>query len=226
MSDTLIEACVESVESAIQAQAGGAHRVELCAALSEDGLTPSVGTIALARERLTIGLFVLIRPRGGDFRYTPEEYETMARDVLAAQKLGADGVVIGALTESGQVDRDGIRRLMAAAHPLPVTFHRAFDASRDLDEALDVLQELGVRHVLTSGGAPSAEEGIPVLKRLVARGSRVSILAGGGIGANARKIVEETGVQEIHFRGTRLGTVRTALAQPSRGSTRTSTSMP
>jgi copper homeostasis protein len=205
MLDTLIEACVDSVESAIQAQAGGAARVELCAALGEGGTTPSPGTIEVARERLTIGLFVLIRARGGDFRYTSEEYETMARDVTAAKTLGADGVVVGALTEAGQVDRDCIRRLIEAAHPLPVTFHRAFDASRNLDEALDVLQELGVRRVLTSGGERTAEAGIPKLKHLVGQaGDRITILAGGGIDeTNAARIVRETGVREIHLRGTR-----------------------
>ena len=223
MLDIQIEACVDSVESAVQAQAGGAHRVELCAALEVGGTTPSHDAIALTRERLTIGLFVLIRARGGDFCYTPEEYETMARDVLAAKGLGADGVVVGALTERGEVHRDGVRRLLEAAHPLPVTFHRAFDASRDLDEALDVVQELGVRRILTSGGAPSAEAGVPVLKRLVANADRVTILAGGGIGANARRIIEETGVREIHFRAARLRTVMDQLAV---GSIRTSTSRP
>ena len=207
MLDTLIEACVDSVESAIQAQAGGAHRVELCTALDVGGTTPAYDTIARARERLSIPLFVLIRPRGGDFRYTQEEYETMARDVLASRKLGADGVVMGALTEGGEVDREGIRRLLETAHPLPVTFHRAFDASRDLDDSLDVIQELGVQRVLTSGGAPTAEAGIPVLKRLVGRADGTSILACGTIGANARRIVEETGVREIHLRASRLHTV-------------------
>lgn len=212
MLDIQIEACVDSVESALAAQAGGAHRVELCAALSEGGTTPSAGAIALARERLSIGLFVLIRPRGGDFLYTPEEYEVTARDVLTARKLGADGIVIGALTADGQVDRDGVRRLLEAAYPLPVTFHRAFDAARDLDEALDVLQVLGVRRVLTSGGAATAEEGIPGLKRLVERGGGVSILAAGTIGANARRIVLETGVREIHMRASRLPAVMAQLA--------------
>jgi copper homeostasis protein len=205
MLDIQIEACVDSVESAIQAQAGGAARVELCAALGEGGTTPSPGTIEVARERLTIALFVLIRARGGDFRYTSEEYETMARDVTAAKELGAEGVVVGALTETGQVDRDGVRRLIDAAHPLPVTFHRAFDASRDLDEALDVLQELGVQRVLTSGGERTAEAGIGQLKRLVSQArDRITILAGGGIDeSNAARIVRETGVREIHLRGTR-----------------------
>jgi copper homeostasis protein len=213
MLDIQIEACVDSVESATNAEAGGAHRVELCSALSAGGTTPSHGTIALARERLSIGLFVLIRPRGGDFCYLPQEYESMARDVLAAKGLGADGVVLGALTELGEVDRDGVRRLLEAAHPLPVTFHRAFDASRDLDEALDVIEELGFRRILTSGGAPTAAEGIPVLKRLVGRAHQLSILAGGGIGKDARRIVQETGVREIHLRGTRLRTVVEELAR-------------
>ena len=212
MLDITIEACVESVESAVTAQAGGAHRVELCANLNIGGTTPLPETIARARQRLTIGLFVLIRPRGGDFCYTPEEYETMGREVLAAKSLGADGVVIGGLTVQGEVDRMGVRRLVEAAHPLPVTFHRAFDASRNLDEALDVIQGLGVQRILTSGGAPTAEEGIPVLKRLVARARGVSILACGTIGANARTIIEETGVREIHLRGIRLPAVVNALA--------------
>lgn len=205
MLDTLIEACVDSVDSAIQAQAGGAARVELCAALGEGGTTPSLGTIALARERLRIGLFVLIRARGGDFRYTTDEYETMVRDVTTAKELGADGVVVGALSPAGQVDQEGVRRLLEAAHPLPVTFHRAFDASRDLDEALDVLQSLGVRRVLTSGGERTALAGIGKLKELVGRtGDGITILAGGGIDeTNAARIVKETGVREIHLRGTR-----------------------
>jgi len=186
--------------------------VELCTALEVGGTTPTHDAILRTRERLTIGLFVLIRPRGGDFRYLPEEYETMARDVLAAKALGADGVVIGGLTEGGEVDRDGVGRLLEAAHPLPATFHRAFDASRDLDEALDVIQELGFRRILTSGGAPTAEEGIPALRRLVARANPASILACGTIGENARSIVAQTGVREIHMRVTRLRAVVNALA--------------
>ena len=211
MLDIKIEACVESVESALAAQAGGAHRVELCTALDVGGTTPTRDTIARARDRLTIGLFVLVRPRGGDFRYTQEEYETMVRDVLTAKRLGADGVVVGGLTERGDVDREGVRRLLEVANPLPVTFHRAFDASRNLDESLDVVQELGLKRVLTSGGAPTAEAGIPVLKRLVAKADRVSILACGTIGANARRIVQETGVREIHLRAARLHTVMDQL---------------
>ena len=223
MLDIQIEACVDSVESAVQAQAGGAHRVELCDALDVGGTTPSRDTMAGTRERLKIGLFVLIRPRGGDFCYTTEEYETMARDVLKAKSLGADGVVIGGLTQGGEVDRSGIRRLLEAAHPLPVTFHRAFDASRNLDESLDVIQELGLQRILTSGGAPTAEEGIPDLRRLVAKADPLSILACGTIGANVRTIVGETGVREVHMRATRL---RAVVDQLTLGSTRTSTSMP
>lgn len=223
MLDIQIEACVDSVGSAVDAQAGGAHRVELCTALDVGGTTPSPETIALVRERLKIGLFVLIRPRGGEFCYTPEEYETMTRDVLRAKALGVDGVVVGALTDRGEVDQEGVRRLLEAAHPLPVTFHRAFDASRNLDEALDVVQELGVQRILTSGGAATAEEGIPALRRLVTRARTVSILACGTIGANAGRIIQETGVKEIHMRGTRL---RAVMDQLTLGSIRTSTAMP
>ena len=205
MLDIQIEACVDTVESATQAQAGGAARVELCAALGEGGTTPSLGTIAVARERLKIGLFVLIRPRGGDFRYTPDEYETMTRDVAAAKSAGADGLVFGALTADGEVDRAGMSRLLDAARPLPVTFHRAFDAARNLDEALEVLLGLGVDRVLTSGGEATAGAGIPTLARLVRQaGAGLTILAGGGVDeSNALRIVRETGVRELHLRGTR-----------------------
>jgi len=204
MLDIQIEACVDTVESATQAQAGGAARVELCAALGEGGTTPSLGTIAVARERLKIGLFVLIRPRGGDFRYTPDEYETMTRDVAAAKSAGADGLVFGALTADGEVDRAGMSRLLDAARPLPVTFHRAFDAARNLDEALEVLLGLGVDRVLTSGGEATAGAGIPTLARLVRQaGAGLTILAGGGVDeSNALRIVRETGVRELHLRGT------------------------
>ena len=152
----LVEACVDTVSSALAAQSGGAARVELCADLVEGGTTPSAGTIAVARERLQIALFVIIRPRGGDFLYAPHEYDTMLKDLSLAKQLDANGVVIGALSANGTIDRDGTRRLLDAARPLPVTFHRAFDLTRDLQEALDVLVELGVDRVLTSGGAPTA----------------------------------------------------------------------
>src|SRR5690606_35596625 len=131
--------------------------------------TPSAGTIALARERLRIPLFVLVRPRGGDFLYDADEVDVMRRDIEVARSLGADGVVIGALTPDGRVDEQATRALIAAARPMRVTFHRAFDAVRDPREALETLVALGADRVLTAGGAPSALEGADALRRLVAQ---------------------------------------------------------
>ena len=202
-SPVLVEACVDTVASALAAEAGGAARVELCANLVEGGTTPSAGTIALARERLGIALFVLVRPRGGDFLHDDDEVAVMRRDVDAARRLGADGVVVGALTPDGRVDARAMRVLLDAARPMPVTFHRAFDAARDPDEALDALVALGVDRVLTSGGAASALEGAAALRRLVAQaGGRLAVLAGGGLTADTvGPVVRASGVREVHVRG-------------------------
>ena len=199
----LVEACVDTVASALAAEAGGAGRVELCANLVEGGTTPSAGTIALARERLAIPLFVLVRPRGGDFLHDADEVETMRRDVEAARRLGADGVVIGALTADGQVDAATTRLLVDAARPMRVTFHRAFDAARDPAEALEALVALGVDRVLTSGGAPSALDGAAALGALVRQAAgRLTILAGGGLTpATVGAVVAASGVREVHVRG-------------------------
>lgn len=205
MSPILIEACVDSVESASAAQAGGAGRVELCDNLIEGGTTPSAGTIELARKQLSIGLAVLIRPRGGDFLYSELEYDVMRQDVTVAKDLGADVLVVGGLTREGRVDVDGVGRLLEAAHPLPVTFHRAFDVARDPAEALEALIGMGVRRVLTSGQEATALAGIRTLARLVRQAAgRIGILAGGSVDeTNIAQIVRDTGVQEVHVRGTR-----------------------
>jgi len=196
----LVEACVESVESAVAASAGGADRVELCDDLVEGGTTPSAGSIRLARERLDIGICVMIRPRGGDFLYTDLEFEIMRDDIGVAKRLGADGIVLGLLRADGGIDRERTARLVDDAAPLPVTFHRAFDVSRDPMESLETLIGLGVRRVLTSGQKASAIESLDVLRRLVdTAGDRITILAGGGITAdNAARIVTATGVREVH----------------------------
>jgi len=204
VATVLVEACVDTVASAIAAETGGAGRLELCDDLVEGGTTPSIGTISLVRERVTIPLFVIVRPRGGDFLYDADDLTVMRRDIDAARAAGADGVVIGALTADGRVDAELTRRLIESARPMAVTFHRAFDVVRDQDEALDTLLALGVDRVLTSGGAPTAIEGIPRLRQLVARaGDALAILAGGRIDAsNAARIVAETGARELHVRGT------------------------
>jgi copper homeostasis protein len=201
----LVEACVDSVVSARRAAAAGAGRLELCANLVEGGVTPSLGMIAMIRERVSIPLHVLIRPRGGDFLYDEDEVAVMLRDIADCRATGADGIVVGALSAGGAVDREITRRLIDAARPLAVTFHRAFDLTRDAGLALEELVSLGIERVLTSGQARTAEAGLPLLAGLVAEaGARITILAGGGIDeSNAARIVRETGVREIHVRGRR-----------------------
>jgi copper homeostasis protein len=200
----LIEACVDSVPSALAAEAGGAGRVELCDNLIEGGTTPSAGTIAEAKARLRIPVFVMIRPRGGDFLYSDVEYDVMLRDVAHARALGADGLVLGLLDGSGAVDVERTRTIVEAARPLPVTFHRAFDVARDADEALTTLMSLGIERVLTSGQAPTASEGAELIARLVQRAAgRIGILPGCGIDeTNVRELVTQTGAREVHVRGT------------------------
>ena len=202
MSPILIEACVDSVPSAIAAEAGGAGRVELCDDLIEGGTTPSAGTIAECRARLRIPVFVIIRPRGGDFLYSDVEYDVMRRDIAHARSLGADGVVLGLLHADGTVDRERTRALVEMARPQPVTFHRAFDVARDPEEALDALIGLGVERVLTSGQAPTAPEGAELIARLVQRAAgRIGILPGCGIDeTNVRELVAQTGAREVHVR--------------------------
>jgi copper homeostasis protein len=199
----LIEACVDSVESAVAAEKGGAARVELCAALLEGGLTPSAGAIALARAKLGIGLQVIIRPRSGDFLYSESEHEVMLEDVESTKRLGADGVVIGALDKEGRVDVSKTRALVERARPMSVTFHRAFDMARDPFEALETLVDMGVDRILTSGQEESAVAGLDLLRELVQRASdRIVIMPGGNIHErNIEKILRETKASELHVTG-------------------------
>jgi copper homeostasis protein len=195
-----LEVCVDSIEGAVAAEEAGATRVELCANLRESGTTPSAGAIELAKELIRIPFHIMIRSRPGDFCYSTTELEVMARDIESAKRLGAAGVVLGVLTRDGDVDACATRRLMEAARPLEVTFHRAFDVVRDPMDALERLVDLGAERVLTSGGEESAEEGIGFIRRLVeAAGGRIVVIAGAGVNAaNAERIVRETGVREVH----------------------------
>jgi len=200
----LVEACVDSIESAAAAADGGADRLELCANLIEGGTTPSMGTIALARE-LDLVLHVMIRPRGGDFCYTAREFASMRRDVREARQLGADGVVFGILAPDGTIDTERTRILLEDARPLSVTVHRAFDVTRETRDALDTLIALGVDRVLTSGQQPTVPQGLDVIADLVRRSAgRIGILPGGGItAANAAEVVRRTGVCEVHVHAAR-----------------------
>jgi copper homeostasis protein len=196
-----LEICIDCPASARAAGEGGADRVELCANLPDGGTTPSLGTIRAVRRVFGGGLMVIIRPRGGDFLFDPDEIAEMLDDIQAARDAGADGVVIGCLTAEGAVDTELCARLVEAAGPLDITFHRAFDMSRDLDEALDAIASLGIARILTSGGAPDVPGGIGRLAALVKRASgRVSIMPGGGVvPENVGEIVRATGVREIHL---------------------------
>lgn len=199
----LIEACVDALDAALAAESGGASRVELCANLAQGGVTPSAGLIAAVVNALRIPVFVLIRPRTGDFLYSAAELDVMRRDIEIALSLGASGIVLGALDSAGDVDAPAMRALVASARPLPVTFHRAFDYARDQEAALQALVEIGVERVLTSGGAASALQGADRLAALRAlAANRIVILAGGAITPeNVRDVVARSGVTEVHLRG-------------------------
>lgn len=199
----LIEVCLDSAESARAAEDGGADRVELCADLLEGGITPSAGLIATTRRLITIGLQVMIRPRGGDFCYSEAEVDCMLHDIVVARDLGADGVVFGVLEPDGTIDRGLSERLIEASRPLSVTFHRAFDMSRDPFEALDTLIELGVDRLLTSGQEGSVIEGLDLVSQLVERAAdRLIVMPGCGITPrNLRRVLDTTGAREAHVVG-------------------------
>lgn len=200
-SNITVEICVDSVESAVAAQEGGADRVELCDNLMEGGTTPSCGAIEVARRLLRIKLHVIVRPRGGDFLYSDIEFEVMKRDIEAAKRLGVDGVVIGILDSAGNIDLARTRELTDLARPMSVTFHRAFDVCRDPFEAVDQLAAIGIDRILTSGQEATAVEGLDLLADLVRHaGDRITIMACGNLNErNLRKVVEATGVKEVHF---------------------------
>lgn len=203
MDDYKIEICANSVESAIEAERGGAYRVELCAGMPEGGTTPSSGEIKMARAYLDIRLHVIIRPRGGDFLYSPLEQQIMLHDIETARQAGADGVAFGCLTADGEIDIPFMKRLIDASGDMSVTFHRAFDMCRNPRKALEEIIALGCDRILTSGQQITAEKGIPLLKELYEQAhQRIIIMPGCGINANnIRKIAEKTGCKEFHFSG-------------------------
>lgn len=196
-----VEICVESPAGARAAQAGGADRVELCCALALGGLTPSHAALAEALAPGGLPVVALVRPRSGDFLYSPAEFAALERDLLHARELGVAGIATGVLTAGGEIDAQRLGRLVEAARPLPLTFHRAFDQVRAPRAALARLLELGVARVLTSGGAETAQAGQAVLRELVeAAEGRLEVVAAGTVRAeNVRALLQATGVRAVHL---------------------------
>jgi copper homeostasis protein len=197
----ICEICVDSVAGVRAAKDAGANRVELCAGLIEGGITPSRGMIRQARGIGGIGLHVMIRPRGGDFLFDDDEMSTMLSDIEIAKAEGADGVVIGLLTAEGEVDVARTSELTSLARPLSVTFHRAFDMTRDPFQAIETLIGLGIDRVLSSGQETTVLEGLPLLAEVISRvGNRIVVMPGGGITSrNVERIVSALAPREIHF---------------------------
>lgn len=200
-----IEICAGSVQSALAAEQGGADRIELCSALSEGGLTPSPGIMKYVCDKLSIPVFMLIRPRAGDFCYSDAEFETMVNDIAIAVKYGAKGIVCGILNPDGSVDTIRMKEIIRISSPLPVTFHRAFDMTRDPFEALEEIINLGCSRLLTSGQAVSAPDGADLIKKLtVIAAGKLIIMPGSGIKpSNFFKIAEITGAREFHLSAAR-----------------------
>lgn len=195
-----MEVCANSLTSALAAQEGGAIRVELCDNLPEGGTTPSYAQIALAKQMLTIKVYPIIRPRGGDFLYSALEFELMKMDIKTCKSLNCDGVVIGILKADGCVDLERCAELVALAAPMPVTFHRAFDMSNDLEKALEDIIGLGCERILTSGGESSAIKGAAKIAKLIKQANgRIKIMPGAGVTAtNITDLINLTGATEFH----------------------------
>lgn len=201
MNDTpVIEVCVDSLESARAAEEAGANRIELCQALFEGGLTPSAGLLESVRKNVCLEIAVMIRPRGGDFCYTEDEFEVMKRDLVWAKTHGAELIVLGVLEADGTIHRERTRMLCDLAAPLPVTFHRAFDMTVDPRAALETLIDLGAERVLTSGQERTALEGLDLIAELVRQaGDRIIVMPGGGLSErNLAKVLRISGAREFH----------------------------
>ncbi|GAB3501314.1 copper homeostasis protein CutC [Spirosoma knui] len=211
-----VEICAYSLASCLAAQQAGAHRIELCGGLAEGGTTPSAGLIQLVKQQVQIPVFVMIRPRGGDFLYTETELAVMEADIHLVKALGADGIVLGCLTPDGSIDEAITRRLIELANPLPVTFHRAFDMAHNPTEALEAVIRTGAARILTSGQQSTAEAGLPLLRELVKQaGGRIEIMAGAGVNADNAQLFAQAGVDAIHSSGSTKESSRMEFRQPT-----------
>lgn len=212
----LLEVCAYSLDSCITAQKAGAGRIELCGGMAEGGTTPSAGLIQLARQHLHIPLYVMIRPRGGDFLYSDTELAVMKADISLVKALGADGLVLGILQADGTVDEVKTRALVEQAHPLPVTFHRAFDMTRDPLEALEAVIRTGAIRILTSGQHQTAETGLSVIQQLAQQAAgRIEIMAGAGVNAGNATLLIEAGAHALHSSGSQTESSRMVFRQPA-----------
>ncbi|GBL82639.1 Copper homeostasis protein cutC [Araneus ventricosus] len=200
--DLKLEICIESITSALAAEEGGADRIELCQALEVGGVTPSIGLMKMVKKLLKIPVFMLVRPRAGNFVYSPEEISFMEEDIRTGVNLGIDGFVTGALRTNGRIDKEACSRLIGAANGLPVTFHRAFDMSIS-NQPLQEIIDLGFQRILTSGRCSTAHEGMLSIKTLIEEAnSRIIIMPGSGISPlNLQEIMETTGAVEFHSSG-------------------------
>lgn len=217
----MLEVIAFTIESCHIAAAAGADRIELCDNPGEGGTTPSYGMLAKAREATTLALFPIIRPRGGDFLYSTDEFDIMLTDIDQCRRLGCDGIVAGLLTEDGAVDKHRTRLLVEAAYPMEVTFHRAFDRTTDPLQALEDIIDCGCQRILTSGQKPTATEGADLIRTLVkVAGDRIIIMPGSGIRSdNIASLKNETGAMEFHSSARTTHTGRMKSASPIAGDT-------
>jgi len=197
-----IEVCCYSLADCFAAQQVGANRIELCGGLSDGGLTPSAGLIQLVKQQISLPVYVMIRPRGGDFVYDESEVAVMQADINLAKQADVDGVVLGCLNPNGTVDEQLTRQLVDIAYPLPITFHRAFDLTRDPFEALEAIIRTGAVRILTSGQQPSADLGADLFRELVKRAAcRIELMAGAGVNARNAQLLAQTGIDALHLSG-------------------------
>lgn len=200
MTKQILEVCAYNIQSCLIAEAAGGSRIELCANPTEGGVTPSIGTIELVVEKVSIPSYIMIRPRGGNFVYDANELAVMERDIVACKKLGCPGIVLGLLTVENKVDIENTRRLVELAGPMSVTFHKAFDRVSDPFEALESVIATGCNRILTSGLLATALDGAQVLKKLTEQAAgRIIIMPGGGVrSCNIEQLAQVTGAVEFH----------------------------